>query len=184
MSGQITERDRQLWDDLVTAHLEAASANRPLDDDPRFLRFFEAGVDRVGLVRHGLTRGRGIPTVAWVLRRLGLDELIALFDLLVEWSSSGHGYVQVFRDAIATLPRAWVRQRIESTAEPHLRRGTDDEYRRFLELYDRLGFKRQLRRLALRAAAHDDPDIAEAGVDFLVNIRNEGVRAIRSKLPA
>ncbi len=46
-----------------------------------------------------------------------------------------------------------------------LRKGTDDEYRRFLELYELLD-KNLLSDLANRAAASSDPDTREAGEDF------------------
>jgi len=55
---------------------------------------------------------------------------------------------------------------IPSIAEPILSSGTDDEYRRILELYEKIDGA-LTEQLARRAAANADPDIQEAGIDFL-----------------
>ena len=56
-------------------------------------------------------------------------------------------------------------------AEPLLQDGTDEEYRRLLELY--IDIDRELtQRLAGRALQHDEPDIHEVGEDFQNYLEN------------
>lgn len=156
-TGSQAERDVEVWGQLVEAHSTFLAASAA---------FFAEGTDRVSLVREALHLGRDKLTACHVLRQMKPRELEALFDVLVEWASTGHAMVHVFREAIVSLPRDWVLERIEGAAEPYLRTGTYDEYRRFLELYRELDDKLALK-LARRAAAHPDEDIREAGEDFL-----------------
>lgn len=97
---------------------------------------------------------------------LTVPQLQQLFPELVGLASWGHGSVGYIRKLIHRLPREWVVERVEAEAEPQLAEGTYDEYRRFLELYSELDPNLTLR-LARRAAAHPDPDIREAGEDYL-----------------
>jgi hypothetical protein len=64
------------------------------------------------------------------------------------------------------MPRDWVLDRIEGVVEPLLTGATDDEHRRFLELFEILDHELTLR-FARRAAAHPDRDIREAGEEYL-----------------
>jgi hypothetical protein len=157
MSHSPSEHDVAVWERLAEADSAYLAAAR---------EFYSEEVDRVALVRWALRKGRCVQTVCRVLKYMSIPELERLFDVLVEWASTGHGLIQVFRDAILRLPRDWVVANIEATAEPFLRQGTDDEYRRFLELY--LDLDRDLTaKLARRAAVHPDEDIREAGNDYL-----------------
>lgn len=81
-------------------------------------------------------------------------------------ASVGHADVQLARDVILTLPLPWVLERVEAAAEPLLREGAGEEYRRLLELY-RLLDRGLMTRLATRSAQHTDADAREAGADFL-----------------
>jgi hypothetical protein len=132
-----------------------------------FREFCAKGVEHVPAVRHGLRSG-GVDqaTALTVFAYLSLDEQQDLFRDLVFLASSSHGSIQRVRDLILTLPRDWVLAHIEREAEPLLRQGTYDEYRRFLELYELLDLDLTLK-LARRAAAHEDPDIREAGEEYL-----------------
>lgn len=85
---------------------------------------------------------------------------------LVKFASFSHGSIQTVRDAILLIPKEEILARIEQIAEPILITGDYDEYRRLLELYILLD-KELTRKLALRAANDPDPDIKEAGEDFL-----------------
>jgi hypothetical protein len=123
------------------------------------------GVDRVPEVQKAI-RGTDRMTALTVLPYLSLTERKCLFPELVFLASWAHGAVQVARDMILSLPRDWVLANIEREAEPHLQDGTYDEYRRFLELYQLLDRDLTIK-LARRAAAHADPDIREAGEEFL-----------------
>ncbi len=100
---------------------------------------------------------------------LNLTERMRLYGDLVFLASFAHGSIQAVRHLILSLPHDWVLQTLEQEAEPLLRGGTYDEYRRFLELYELLDRDLTLR-LARRAAAHSDPDIREAGEDYLAEL--------------
>jgi hypothetical protein len=65
-----------------------------------------------------------------------------------------------------SLPREWVITNIEQFVEPLLEQGTYDEYRNVLALYWELDHKMMIG-LAQRAMMNSDPDIREAGEDFL-----------------
>jgi hypothetical protein len=148
-----------LWGRLVEAELNASKA---------FRAFFSEGVDRVPWVRHGLrSGGMGRSAALRFFSYLTIPEQQQLFPDLVFLASSAHGSIDYVRDLILAMPRDWVLNNIEREAEPHLREGTYDEYRRFLELYGLLDAG-MTQRLARRAVAHADPDIREAGEDYLV----------------
>jgi hypothetical protein len=93
------------------------------------------------------------------------EEVRALFSDLVNVASVGHSNIEPARFVILSLSREWVIANIEAAAEPLLREGGEEEYRRLLELYNLLD-GRLAARLAARARASDDPAIREAGVDF------------------
>jgi hypothetical protein len=131
-----------------------------------FRTFFSEGVDRVEALRPAL-RGRDRDVALHVANSLTEPEREALFPEWVYLASFSHGAIHIPREIIQSMPREWVLLHIEREAEPLLRGGTDDEYRRFLELYELLDLD-LTRRLARRAAAHADPDIREAGEDFLM----------------
>jgi hypothetical protein len=122
--------------------------------------------DRVGVLRAALDDPGQRGTALRLLPHLREDEVRQLFDPLVRLCSVGHGDIVACRAAIRALPRDWVVDRIEASAEPVLAAGDDEEYRRLLELYDDLD-PGLTQRLAVRAAAHDDPHVREAGRDFL-----------------
>ncbi len=157
MTHSIAEPDLAEWRRYCEAHRSFLEASH---------RFFTAEIDRAAVVREALRTGTDKFTSFDVISRMRPDELMPLFDLLVEWASTGHGSIQIFRDAILRLPRAWVLARIEEVAEPFLAAGSDDEYRRFLELYEQLDPALTLK-LAERAAEHPDEEIREAGQDYL-----------------
>jgi hypothetical protein len=121
--------------------------------------------DRVGIMKEAL-HGKDRQIALMMLQHLSQKELIQLFNELVFFASFAHGSIQYIRNIILGLPRDWVLQNIEAYAEPLLTEGTYDEYRRFLELYIVLDNELTLR-LAQHATVHSDPDIREAGEDFL-----------------
>ncbi len=104
--------------------------------------------------------------VIFVLRYVGPEELKELLPFLMSHARSVHGYLHHVREIILRLPKDWLLEHIEAVAEPLLKTGSDDDYRRFLELYFQIDPK-LTERLAQRAADSPDPDIREAGEDFL-----------------
>jgi hypothetical protein len=148
-----------LWCRLGEAELNAGKA---------FRAFFSEGVERVPWVRHGLrSGGMGRSAALRFFSYLTVSEQEQLFPDLVFLASSAHRSIDFVRELILLLPRDWVLINIEREAEPHLGEGTYDEYRRFLELYELLDAD-MTQRLARRAVAHADPDIREAGEEYLV----------------
>lgn len=73
--------------------------------------------------------------------------------------------IELGRDAAASLPRPWLLKRIEGIADRTLNYDDDWEYRRLLELYERLDAG-LLSRLASSGIASPNDDIAEAAQDF------------------
>jgi hypothetical protein len=135
--------------------------------------FLTAEVDRVALIRQGLYADRvAQATALQMLEAMPVPERVQLFAELIDLSLA-HGLAATVRKIIRSLPRDWVLAHIEPAAEPYLREGTDDEYRRFLELYSELD-RDLTAKLARRAAAHTDPDIKEAGAEFLQDLVANG----------
>lgn len=127
--------------------------------------FMADDFDRVGLLKHALLNKGRITAIA-MLRYLKQLELIQLFPELVFLASFSHGAAGAIRKYILSLPREWVITNIEQFVEPLLEQGTYDEYRNVLALYWELDHEMMIR-LAQRAIMHSDPDIREAGEDFL-----------------
>lgn len=155
MSG-IEPTDAELWTAVVAAHHAFSIALRDLTSKSR---------DRSEIVRHALL-GPERATALYVLEKMSVDEIRDCAKELVFLSSFSHGAVEFVRTILLRLPREYLIGVIPSIAEPILSSGTYDEYRRILELYERIDGA-LTERLARRAAANADPDIREAGIDFL-----------------
>lgn len=148
--------DSALWRALCDAELAFHSARQA---------FLLQSENRLATIRRALdTHQRG--TALRVLPYLTIEERQQLFDDLVRLASVGHSDIELVRSAILSLPREWVLSRIESRAKGFLARGTEEEYRRFLELYSELE-PSLTRRLATRAIQSEETGIREAGQDFL-----------------
>jgi hypothetical protein len=161
MNQQLTEGADPLWCRLVESNREFSQA---------FQAFCSADLDRVPSISRGLRcGGKEMPTALLVIPYLNLTERMRLYGDLIFLASAAHGAIEAIRSHILSLPRDWVLRTIELEAEPYLRDGTYDEYRRFLELYELLDRDLTLK-LARRAAANPDPDIREAGEDFLAKL--------------
>jgi hypothetical protein len=153
------------WQQLVTAHTSGNSA-----EYAEALDFFlSQDADRIDVLRAAL-RGPERNTAIRVLPKLPQSELQQLFDELIFLASFSHGALNIVRQLIVSLSRAWVLNHIQDVAEPYLANGTYDEYRRLLELYIELDHHLTVH-LARRAAAHNDIDIREAGEDFIKRLQ-------------
>ena len=142
-------------------------------------KFLSEGVDRVSLVREIMREDR---VVALKLAEyLSESEHKQLFNLWVG-GASHHKYVSLYRKFILALPRDWVLERVEAVAEPYLINGDLEEYARYLELYLLLD-EELTRKLAQRALAHSDPDVVEAGQDFIEILGDENrIKETRERL--
>lgn len=122
--------------------------------------------DRVEIVRKTLHKPSERMTALHLYQYLTKEEKRELFEDLVELASLGHSDIDLVRKCILSLSRPWLKTRIEKVAEPILQEGTEEEYRRLLELYRSID-RKLVERLAKRAIEHPDPDIQEAGEDFM-----------------
>jgi hypothetical protein len=127
---------------------------------------FELNEDTRINIMKGELRSRDRTTAIYMLQHLKTSEKIQLFEELMFLASFSHGAIQAVRDAIFTMPRDFVMTNIERVAEPLLQNGTDDEYRRLLELYAALDLA-LAHKLAERAFRHEDINIQDVGKDFL-----------------
>lgn len=159
---QHTEKDTELWRKLVereTAYIQTRQD------------FLNDCTDRIALIKKALHNPTERGTALRLIEYLKLEERQSLFDDLVDLASVSHSDIELCRKAILLLPKTWLLANIEKSAEPLLQNGTDEEYRRLLELY--IDIDRELtQRLAIRALQHDYLDIHEAGEDFQKYLKN------------
>jgi hypothetical protein len=75
---------------------------------------------------------------------------------------------------IISFDKTWLLDNIETQAESVLEDGTDEEYRRLLELYIQLD-NGLAQKLVAKALQHPDIDIQEVGADFEIYLKtNKG----------
>jgi hypothetical protein len=170
MRWTMTDESDKLRQDLVSSFRAYSEALR---------KFVSEGVDRVGLVRKIMKEDRNVALT--LAEYLSESEHKQLFNLWVG-GASHHKYVSLYRKFILALPRDWVLERVEAVAEPHLINGDLEEYARYLELYLLLD-EELTRKLAQRALAHSDPDVVEAGQDFIEILGDENrIKETRERL--
>ena len=128
---------------------------------------------RLAFLREQYNGNRNL--VLFVLQYLPQEELKKVLPFLLEHARSVHGHLHKVREIILTIPKEWLVDHIEAAADPLLESATYDDYRRFLELYFAIDLN-LTERLARRAKDSADPDIKEAGEDFMEKIR-EAARA-------
>ena len=157
MSRPPSEEDWALWREYIEAANAMVKARRELFlKSAALVEIFRAGLHEPG------TRPYALELVGFLKE----DERKELFVELLSLASFFSGSTKAARDLILGLPREWVLANIEEAAEPFLHDGTYEEYGSILDLY--FAMDRSLtHKLARRAADHTDPDIKEAGQDFL-----------------
>lgn len=94
------------------------------------------------------------------------DELKALFKNLVLTASWAHAHTKTARSLILRIPKDWILPNIQQVIDPILATGDPDEFRRIIELAWELD-QALLLRLCQEAVHHSNPEIREAGQDFL-----------------
>jgi len=156
--SELTEQEQAIWSNLVQSHVQFAQASSAFIQNP---------INRVKIIKKGL-HDKNRQTAIFFLEYLNQDETKELFGDLVYLASFGHGAILAIRDSILSLPKDWVLSRIETVVEPYLSDDDDETYRRFLELYARLDTE-LVHKLAARAIKSNNPEIKEAGMDFLVS---------------
>ncbi len=123
------------------------------------------GASLVELVARGLHEPSERATALDLLPSLSEEDQKRLFPEVLALAAYTHGLTDEAIRALLSLPRAWVLENMEASAEPLLRDGTYEEYRMLLRIYAELSLD-LARALALRALTSEDPDIREAGEDF------------------
>ena len=120
-------------------------------------------------------------TALRLIEYLKTEERQLLFDDLVDLASVSHSDIQLCRQAILGLPKSWLIENIETSTAQILKNGTDEEYRRLLELYIEIDLG-LAERLAKQALEHEDPDVCEVGEDFDNYIKRAGSERIALKV--
>ncbi|MFB2977093.1 hypothetical protein [Microseira sp. BLCC-F43] len=156
LQEQHAEKERELWHHLVERELAYIQIRQ---------EFLTNCTDRMAFIKKALHKPNERGTALRLIEYLKIEERQSLLKDLVDLASVSHSDIELVRQAILSLPKTWLLDNIEKSAEPLLKNGTDEEYRRLLELY--IQIDRDLtERLAKRALQHEDPDIREAGEDF------------------
>ncbi len=122
-------------------------------------------INKADTIRQALQNPTERLTALEIFELLDIEEQKALFSDLIQLASVGHSDIELVRQVILAFPRQWVLENIEKNAEPVLKQGTDEEYRRLLEFYLDLD-KNLAQRLARQALEQDDLGIKEVGEDF------------------
>jgi hypothetical protein len=149
--------DELLWQRYVETYNAFTNTSR---------EFYENVSDKVEVVRVGMNSHGGRAAAFNVLQNLSVEELQQLFDELLAFASYSHGLTHIAQTLILSLPHDWLLSNIEKSAKPILEIADYEEYRALLTLYYKID-RDLTRRLAQRAAMHDEPDIKEAGEEYL-----------------
>ncbi|MBR8832841.1 MAG: hypothetical protein DSM106950_02055 [Stigonema ocellatum SAG 48.90 = DSM 106950] len=152
---QYYQQDTDLWHQLIDQEKTYLSTRKNFLNSP----------SKVELIRKALQNPLERGTALKIINYLTQDERQSLFNELMKLASVGHSDIELVRHAIASFDKNWLLENIENQAESLLENGTDEEYRRLLELYIQLDDK-LTQRLATKALQHPDIDIQEVGEDF------------------
>ncbi|WP_133118011.1 hypothetical protein [Burkholderia ubonensis] len=88
------------------------------------------------------------------------------FPQLMRIASFVHGFTEDYRNLISSLPHDWVMAHIDDQIDDILKNGGYEEYRCLLEVCRQVD-RELMKKLARKAANNSDPDIREAGRDYL-----------------
>ncbi|KVC95094.1 hypothetical protein WI78_18565 [Burkholderia ubonensis] len=101
-----------------------------------------------------------------LIRLLPNCERTYFFPQLMRIASFVNGFTEDYRNIISDLPRDWVMGHIEDQVEGILKGGGYEEYRCLLEVCRQVD-RDLMKKMARKAANNIDPDIREAGRDYL-----------------
>ncbi|KYC39870.1 hypothetical protein WA1_28285 [Scytonema hofmannii PCC 7110] len=157
------QQDTDLWHQLIDrekAYLEIRQ------------NFLNSCQSKVELIRLALQNPTERGTALEILNYLTLEERQSLFDELIKLASVGHSDIELVRSAILAFDKIWLLDNIENHAESLLKNGTDEEYRRLLELYIQIDDE-LTQRLVMKALQQNDSEIQEAGGDFEIILKTK-----------
>ena len=152
---QYYQKDIDLWHRLIDQEKIYLSTRQNFLNSP----------SKVELIRKALQNPSQRSPALKIINYLTQDERQSLFNELIKLASVGHSDIKLVRDVIVSFDKTWVLENIENQAESVLESGTDEEYRRLLELYIQVDDK-LAQRLTTKALQHPDIDIQEVGEDF------------------
>ena len=151
-----TEQEQQLWQEFVN-QANAYDQSRQV--------FFQQCEDQIKIIKTALHHPSQRRVALLFFEYLNETERQGLFNDLIDLASVGHSDIELVRQVILSFPQSYLLAQIESSAEIILENGTNEEYRRLLELYLEIDIS-LVRRLIDRALKSSDPDIHEVGEDF------------------
>ena len=143
--------------------------------------FVRACTNKIAIFQKALHSPAERGTALRLIEYLKTEECQLLFDDLVDLASVSHSDIELCRQAILALPKSWLLENIETSTAQILKNGTDEEYRRLLELYIEIDLG-LAERLAKQALEHQDPDVCEVGEDFDNYIKRAGSERIALKV--
>lgn len=146
----------EIWHRLVESEIAYIQSRQ---------NFIKICTDKVAILQKALHTPAERGTALRLIEYLKTEECQLLFDDLVDLASVSQSDIELCRQAILALPKSWLIENIEKSTETILENGTDEEYRRLLELYIKIDLE-LAGRLAKQALQHEDPDICEVGEDF------------------
>lgn len=155
MIDNIPDKDMAVWRELAESSKRYTHAHRT---------FFQGSVDRVAVIRRVLRSEDRLLAVG-LAQYLRPEEHMQLFNEWVGWSRT-IGCWPAVHNYILSLPRDWVLEHIEETAEPYLREADDTDINMYLLLYNALD-PGLATKLARRALEHPDAEIQAIGKEFL-----------------
>ncbi|MBF2066601.1 MAG: hypothetical protein IGS39_19595 [Calothrix sp. C42_A2020_038] len=156
------QQDTDLWHKLIDQEKAYLETRKNFLNSP----------SRVELIRLALQNPLERATALKVINYLTNTERQSLFNELIKLASVGHSDIQLVRDVILSFDKIWLLDNIETQAEFVLNNGTDEEYRRLLELYIQLDTQ-LARKLVAKALQHPDIDIQEVGTDFEIYLQTK-----------
>ncbi len=159
---QYYQQDTDIWHQLI--HQEKAYLKTQ--------KTFLSSPSRVQLIRKALENPSERVTALKIISYLTSEERQSLFDVLIKLASVGHSDIELVRHAIILFDKKWLLDKIEAQAESVLADGTDEEYRRLLELYIQID-DGLTQKLVNKALLHPDIDVQEVGEDFEIYLKTK-----------
>lgn len=146
-----------LWQRVIDSHQQYSEA---------FTEFLANSSDKVEVLRKAL-RGNDRTLALRAVPSLSVDEKKALMPEWVNLARAAHSPFHIAWNVIESLPREWVMQNIEKEVDAILANDEETDYWLFLQLYARLDTA-LMKKLAMRAVRHADPEISELGREWSV----------------
>lgn len=156
MLQEQTANNQEIWHKLVESEIIYIESCQ---------NFIRDCTNKVAIFQKALHTPTERGTALRLIEYLKTEERQLLFDDLIDLASVSHSDIELCRQAILGLPKSWLIENIETSTAQILENGTDEEYRRLLELYIEIDLG-LAGRLAKQALQHQDPDVCEVGEDF------------------